>query len=169
MSERARKIAFTIIAALLALITIWIAAGYCSLITSPIINTDEIDKMYVDGSDCTPIIQMGVAFYNLAITLVFTIIFIAIEAIIFPTTWGIFRAVTLRKSPAVTKEEFAYSWRVFLIASLGALGISFVIMIVSAVISQSGFPFSALFFCWLNPLLMWGIYINKVKKSVVTE
>ncbi len=164
MSEKSRKIAFTIIAVLLALITIWIAAGYCSIITSPIINTDEIDKMYVDGSDCTPIVQMGVAFYNFAITLVFTIFFIAVEAIVFPTTWGIFRAVSLRKSPVVTQEEFAFSRKVFLITMLAADGVSFVIMIASAVIAKSGFPFSALFFCWLNPLLMWGIYISKLKK-----
>lgn len=165
MSEKSRKIAFTIIAALLALITIWIAAGFCSIITSPIINTDEIDKMYVDGSDCTPIVQMGVAFYNFVLTMAFTVIFIAVEAVVFPTTWGIFRAVSLKKNPTVTQEEFTYSRRVFLITSLGALGVSFVIMIVSAAIAKSGIPFWALFFCWLNPLLMWAIYILKLKKQ----
>lgn len=164
MTEKARKTAFTIIAALLALITIWIAAGYCSLITSPLINTDEIGDVYVDGANCAPIIQMGVGLYNVAMTIVFTIIFIAVEAVIFPTTWGIFRAVSLRNNPAVTREEFDYSRRVFLITSLGALGISFVIMIVSAVMSNSGYPFTALMFCWLNPLLMWAIYILKLKK-----
>ncbi|MDE6731373.1 MAG: hypothetical protein K2J77_00665 [Oscillospiraceae bacterium] len=165
MTEKPRKIAFTIIAALLALITIWISAGYCLIITSPIINTDEIDKMYVDGSDCTPIVQMGAAFFNFVLTMAFTVIFIAVEAVVFPITWGIFRAVSLKKNPAVTQEEFTYSRRVFLITSLGALGVSFVVMIVSAVIAKSGISFSALFFCWLNPLLMWGIYISKLKKQ----
>lgn len=169
MSEKSRKIAFTIIAALLALITIWIAAGYCSIITSPLINTDEIGDVYVDGANCAPIIQMGVGLYNVAMMLVFTIIFIAVEVVLFPTAWGIFRAVSLRKSPAVTKEEFDFSWRVFLITSLGALGISFVIMIVSAIISKSGYPFSALMFCWLNPLLMWAIYITKLKKQLTMD
>lgn len=164
MTEKTRKLVFTIIAALFALITIWIAAGHCSLMTSPLINTDEIGDVYVDGANCAPIIQMGVGLYNAAMMIVFTIIFIVLEAVLFPTTWGIFRAVSFRKNPVVTQEEYTYSRRVFLITSLGALGISFVIMIVSAVMSNSAYPFSALMFCWLNPLLMWAVYILKLKK-----
>lgn len=165
MSEKSRIIAFMIIAAILALITIWIAAAFCSIVTSPVINTDEIDHMYVDGSDCAPIIQMGVGFMNFVVVCAFILIFGLVECVIFPVTWGIFRAVAFRNNPPVSQEELVFSRRIFLITMLAADGVSFVVMLVSSIIAGSLNAFYGLLFCWLNPLLMWGIYITKLKRS----
>ncbi len=165
MTEKSRKTALTIITAVLSLITIWIAAGYCSLVASPLINTNEIGGISIDGSDWTFIFKAGVSLVNGAIMAVFIVIMLIAEIVVMPTTWGIFRYNAFKKNPAVTKEEFSYSWKVFLISTFGALAVSLVIMIVYAVRAGSGAPFSALLFCWLNPLFMWVLYISKVKKS----
>lgn len=164
MTEKSRKTALTVIAVILSLITIWIAAGYCSLVTSPLINTNEIDNINIDGADWTSIFKMGVSMINGVIMAVFIVIMLAAELILMPTTWGIFRYNAFKKNLTASKEEFSYSWKVFLISTFGALAVSLVFMIVCAVRAKSGAPFSALLFCWLNPLFMWVLYISKLKK-----
>lgn len=59
MTERSRKTALVIIAAVLSLITIWIASGYSSMIAAPLINADGIDNINIDGSDFTFFFKAG--------------------------------------------------------------------------------------------------------------
>lgn len=169
MSSKSRKTALTIIASILSLITVWIAVGYSTLIAAPLIRTDEMGSINIDGADFTFFFKAGAHVVNAVIIAAFIVIMFAAELILMPTTWGILRYNAFKKNPTVTKEELSYSWKVFLISSLGALAVALVFMIVNAVRAKSGAPFSALLLCWLNPLFMWCLYINKVKKSVETE
>ncbi len=164
MTEKSRKTALTVIAVILSLVTIWIAAGYCSLAASPLINTNEVGDILIDGSNWTSLFKMGVNMINGVIMTVFIVLMLAAELILMPTAWGIFRYNAFKNNPAVSREEFSYSWKVFLISTFGALAVSVVFMIVCAVRAKSGTPFSALLFCWLNPLFMWVLYISKLKK-----
>ncbi|MDE6726646.1 MAG: hypothetical protein K2J80_01755 [Oscillospiraceae bacterium] len=161
-----RKIAFTVIAVILSLITLWIAAGYCSVITKPLINTGDIEDINIDGSDFTFIFKAGAFVLNGIIMAAFIVVMLIIELVIMPAAWGIFRYFAFKKNPAADAEELSYAWRLFLISALGTLAAALVFMIVYAVRAKSGAPFAALMFCWLNPLLMYAFYISKLKKSV---
>lgn len=167
MTEKSRKTAFAIIAVILSLITLWIAAGYCSLVAAPLINKDDVGDIRIDGSDWTPIFKLGVGMVNGVIIAVLIVIFLAAELVVMPVTWGVFRYAAFKKNPAVSREEFSRSWKMFLIAAFGTLAAALVFMIVNAVRAKSGAPFSALLFCWQNPLFMWGLYISKLKRSTV--
>lgn len=167
MAERPRKIAFTIIAAVLSLITLWIAAGFCSLVTEPLLNAGDIDNINIDGSDWTGMFRLGATMVNGVLTAVFILIFGAIEIVITPTAWGIFRCNAFKKNPVVSKKELSYSLKVFLISSFGTLAAALAVMIACAVKAHSGAPFWGLLMCWLNPLLMWAMYISKLKKLTV--
>lgn len=165
MTERSRKTALVIIAAVLSLITIWIASGYSSMIAAPLINVDGIDNINIDGSDFTFFFKAGAIVLNGVIMAAFVVIMLALELVLTPTAWGILRYNAFKKKPVVSREELVYSRRVFLISSLGTLAVSLVFMTAFAVRAKSGAPFSALLFCWMNPLFMWVLYISKVKKS----
>lgn len=164
MTEKSRKTALTIIAAVLSLVTVWIAAGYCSVSTLPLLNTDNMGDILIDGSNWTSLFKMGVDMVNGVIRAAFIVLMLAAELILMPVTWGIFRYNAFKTNTTVSKEEFSYSWKVFLISTFGALAVSVVFMIVWAVRAKSGAPFSAILFCWLNPLFMWVLYISKLKK-----
>lgn len=161
-----RKIAFTVVAAIMSLITLWIAAGFCSVITKPLINTGEINNINIDGADFTFLFKLGASAFNGIVTVAFAVVMLIIELAVMPLTWGLFRHFAFKANPASDADELSYSWRVFLISALGTLAVALVIMIVCAVRAKSGAPFAALMFCWLNPLLMYAFYISKLKKSI---
>ena len=167
MTEKNRKIAFTIIAVVMSIITIWIAAGYSSMIAAPLIDPDGIDNINIDGSDWTFIFKAGAGFLNFIITAAFIALMIVAELVVTLVTWIVFRCVAFKKNPSAAQEEFSYSWKTFVISSLVAVGVSLMFMIAFAIQAKSGAPLSGLMFCWLNPLMMWVFYISKLKSYAV--
>lgn len=165
MSEKARKTVFTVIAAILAIVTVWIAAGYISTITAPLISTDDMGNISIDGADFTFLFKAGAHVVNFVIIAVFLVIMLIVELIVMPTVWGIFGHFAFKKNPAVTESELSYSWKVFVISSLGASAAALVVMIAYAVRAKSGAPFTALLLCWQDPLFMFVFYILKLKKQ----
>ena len=57
-------IAFFVITAVLSLITVWFAAGYCSVLTKPLIKTEDIGDVNIDATDFTPFVKAGVFVFN---------------------------------------------------------------------------------------------------------
>ena len=167
MTEKNRKTAFTAIAVITSIITIWIAAGYGSMIAAPLINTDGIGDINIDGSDWTLIFKAGAGLLNFIITAAFIALMIIAELIVTLVTWIVFRCVAFKKNPTSSQEELSYSWRVFLISTFGSLAAALAFMIVFAIRAKSGAPLSGLMFCWLNPLLMRVFYISKLKSTAV--
>ncbi len=164
MTSKNRKIAVTIIAAILSLITLWIAAGFCSVIDKPLINTNDISSVTFDGADFTLLAKGCAAVGNGVIVGGFIVLMLILEFTIMPTAWGIFRYLAFRKNPSANAEELPYAWKVFLISNTLMLAAALVIMIVCSVKAGNGGFFNALWFCWQEPLFMWAIYISKLKK-----
>lgn len=57
MTEKTRMIAFAVITIILSLITIWFAAGYCSVLTRPLFKTENIKDINFDATDFTPLVK----------------------------------------------------------------------------------------------------------------
>lgn len=148
MISKSRKIAVTIIAAVLSLITLWIAAGFCSVVAKPPINTNDISGVTFDGADFTLLAKGCAAVGNGMIVGGFIVLMLILEFAVIPTAWGIFRYNAFKKNPAADADELSYAWRVFVISNALALGIAFVIMLVYSIKAGNGGFFNALWFCW---------------------
>lgn len=160
-----RKIAFTIVAAIMSLITLWIAVGYCSVVTKPLINTGDVNNIKIDGADFTFLFKLGAFAFNGIVTAAFAVIMMILELILMPLTWGLFRHFAFKANPASDAGEVSYSLRVFVICACGTLAVALVVMIVCAVRAKSAAPFAAVMFCGLNPLFMHLLYLSKLKKG----
>lgn len=166
MTSKNRKTTVTVIAAVLSLMILWIAAGFCSVIDKPLINTNDISDVTVDGADFTLFAKGFATIGNGVIIGGFVVLMLILEFAIIPTAWGIFRFNAFKGNPAAEADELSYARRVFIVSNALALGIAFVVMLVYSIKAGNGGFFNALWFCWQEPLFMWVIYIRKLEKSV---
>lgn len=163
MTEKSRKTALVIIAVILSLITLWIAAGFCSVVTRPFIDPDNINGVNFDGADFSFFFKMQAMVINNFITMIAIMAMSVAELVLFPVTWAVFGSIAFRNSYGITGDEIVFSRRVLLISMFATFAAALVFMIIFTVISGSGLPFLALLFCWLNPLFMRVLYIRKLK------
>ena len=164
MTSKNRKTAVTVIAAILSLMTLWIAGGFCSTVAKPPINTNDISDVTFDGADFTLFAKGFAAIGNGVVVGGFIVLMLILEFAVIPTAWGIFRYNAFKSNPAAEADELPYARRVFVISNALTLGIAFVIMLVYSIKAGNGGFFNALWFCWQEPLFMWAIYIRKLKK-----
>ena len=167
MTSKNRKIAVTVIAAALSLITLWIAAGFCSVLERPLLNVNDINNVTFDGADFTILAKGCAAVTNGAIVGGFITLMLILEFAVVPTAWGIFRYCAFRKNPAADADELSYAWKAFVVSNAVTTALALVVMIIYAAKSGNGGFFNALWFCWQEPLFMWAIYIRKLKKVVL--
>ena len=71
MRSKTRKIIFTVVSALLSLITVWFVSGYCSTVANSPINVDNVGNMYVDGSNFRVFGVIGTLMVNQMTTIIF--------------------------------------------------------------------------------------------------
>lgn len=165
MPSKYRKIAVAIIAAALSLITLWIAAGFCSTVATPLINTNDISDVTFDGADFTLFFERIRGYRKRYDHQRVCRAYADFGVRDNPDGVGIFRYNAFKKNPAADPEELSFVWRVFVISNALTLAVSLVVMTVYSVKSGNGGFFNALWFCWQEPLFMWVIYIRKLKKN----
>lgn len=167
MTEKTRMISFFVITVVLSLITVWFAAGYCSVLTKPLIKTENIGDVNIDATDFTPFVKAGAFVFNkLTIVLAFAAIFIG-DIIVMLLTWLIFGSSALKNVLTISSTELSFVSKAFVISALGAAVISLGFIIAYCIRAGSGSPLISLLFCWQNPVFMYVFYISKLKKLVV--
>lgn len=105
MPSKNRKIAVAVIAAALSLITLWIAAGFCSTVATPLINTNDISDVTFDGADFTLFAKGFAAIGNGVIISGFVVLMLILEFAIIPTAWGFSAITRSRKIPLPTPRS----------------------------------------------------------------
>lgn len=166
MISQNRIMAFTIITAVLSLITVWFAAGYCSVLTKPLINTENINDVNIDATDFTPLVKAGAFVFNkLTLVPAFAAMFIG-DIVIMLLTWLIFKGCALKKVLTISSPELSFVHKAFAVSAVGAAVISLGFIIAYCIRAGSGSPLISLLFCWQNPVFMYVIYISKLKKLV---
>ena len=160
MTLKNRKIAVTIIAAVLSLITAWAAWGFCyweiRLFRQPDVSPDSGPFGII--AVASQILVCGTSLLFLT----------AVQLILPPVVWGIFCYNAFRKNPTAQPEELSYAWKVYIVSNAVTLAIALVIMLVYSINVWNGIgssPFNALWLCWQEPLFMWAVYIRKMKKA----
>lgn len=164
MTEKTRMISFFVITVVLSLISVWFAAGYCSVLTKPLLKTEDIGDVNIDATDFTPFFKAGVfAFNKLTIVLAFAAMFIA-DNIVMLLTWLFFGSIALKNVLTISSAELLFVNKALVISALGTAVASLGFMIAYCIRAKSGSPLISILFCWQNSVFMYVIYISRLKK-----
>ncbi len=164
MNDKLRRDIFTVIAVFFSLITLSATASWCS-VSSEFYNI-LIEPDYIDGTDISQGVWIGVISYMMFSVLFWGALFVLVT-VLTSVVWAVFGFNSINRYSEISLSDFMFSMKFFLISSAGMLAVAAVIVIIRAATLKSGIPFIALLYCWQNPLFMWLFYIRRLKKKQI--
>ncbi len=162
--------AFTITAAVMSLLTLWLSFGICDMICAP----DEVfphteESVYFDGTDFTGIINAGISVSNNVINFIAVMIALICFSLLLTAAalvvWAVFGGVLRKKAPAVLHKGRGFFRKGFLLAMLCTDAAVLIMDTVYSIIGGNGCCFFNVLFVWQSPLFMWVFIISRFNKA----
>lgn len=163
-----RVIIFTVLSIVSAVFTIIFAASLCELASINTNFADEVGDINIDGSDFTPVFELGASmldvFMTAIIPLIFAFFYFVAVSLLNLATFGFYRAFGLRNVFDADAEELRITRKVYGIFSVGATAVTVIISICGvAFFKATGVCFFGLLLCWQYPLFAWLFCLRRLK------
>lgn len=169
-----RLIIFAVLSAVSILFTVIFTFGVCGLAAVNTEFADNVDEMYIDGTDFTPVFQAGASLLDLFLSdilpVLMYIVFFIVVTLLNLALFGFYRLFGLNGEFTADAEELRLTYKLLLISSLAAAGVVLIISVFRILLGGSS-PYCLfnLLFCWQHPLFAWAFCFRKLKKSSINK
>lgn len=156
LAGKIRVIIFFVILIILAYFSVRFTCDIYNIdITNLVIDTNDTDKVYVDGSDFTPIyslIGMGANFFFAALSYVLYTVFVLLVSLLLVL---LLRFIGIRKGTQISEQEQKISKWMF-------MGITFTSVIIGLILTRGTLIIHLLIYTLIWVAVVWLIYIRRI-------
>lgn len=165
---------FVVLSAISILFTLIFAYAVCGLAAVRTDFAENVDEMYIDGTDFTPIFKTGAVFLDIFMSdilpVLMYIVFFVVMTLLDLALFGFFRLFGLNGEFIADAEELRLTYKLLLISSLAAAAVTLIISVLWILLSgASQYCLFNLLFCWQHPLFAWAFCFRKLKKSSINK